>query len=278
MTPTPQRQVMLNGRLLPADAAHVSPLSDGFMFGCGVFETIRVAGGRPLFFAEHCARLAHGTRELGLATNAVAPSALRARCLELLSAERFTEGVLKIVVFADVAGPAELITLRELPYTAAHYARGFRLQTVRTDTRAHGLGGLKTLNYLANLHARRSAIAAGFDDALFVDPSGQVLETSAANIFAVRGGRIFTPPLASGILPGIVRALLLRAATAPQPEEADITAKFLHEADEVFVTNSLLGVMPASRIDSREYELRANPVMREFAAAYQRLVHADSAG
>jgi branched-subunit amino acid aminotransferase/4-amino-4-deoxychorismate lyase len=266
---------MLNGRLLAADAVLVSPLSDGFMFGCGVFETIRVASGRPLFFAAHCARLDHGTRELGFGRDVVVPSRLLAHCTELITTGRFTEGVLKIVVFADAAGPSELLTLRELPYTAAHYARGFSLRTAQTDTRAHGLGGLKTLNYLANLRARRAASAAGFDDALFVDPIGRVLETSTANIFAVRSGRVLTPPLACGILPGIVRALLLGTSDRSMVDETDISAEFLREADEVFVTNSLLGVMPVARINERKYDLGANSVTQQLAATYQRLVHAD---
>src|SRR4051812_33887441 len=103
--------VSLNGVLLDAASAAVSPLSDGFMYGLGLFETIKVLGGRPVFFREHVGRLRRGAAEIGL-SSAADEGELRARCDRVIRANAVTKGVLKIVVFQDLAGPGELISTR----------------------------------------------------------------------------------------------------------------------------------------------------------------------
>lgn len=270
--PSIPRRVMLNGRLLAAADARLSPFGDGFMFGCGVFETIKVVRGEPVFFAEHCARLAHGMQALGLGP---APSTeLRARCVAVIAANPTGGDVLKVVVFADAQGTGELILTRASRYTPADYERGFCVRTAPAGSRPHPLAGLKSLNGLAHRQARLAARAAGCDEALWIDPAGAVLEGAASNLFVVRAGHIATPPLASGILPGIVRSLLL-AQPALHGTEAPISAPDLMTADEVFLTNSLLGVMPVARIDGHDFDLRNNSVTRTFMAEYRGLEEAD---
>jgi branched-subunit amino acid aminotransferase/4-amino-4-deoxychorismate lyase len=265
---------MLNGRLLAADDASAASLGDGSASGRGVFETIKLVRGQPVFFTEHCSRLAHGASALGLLHPAT-PAELRARCAAVIAANPPADAVLKIVVFADAHGTHESILTRENRYTAAHYERGFRVMTLRGAASAPEFAGLKTLARAACRQALQAAQAAGCDEAVFIHPAGEALEGTVSNLFAVCSGRLVTPPLTAGILPGIVRAQLLQARDAPRIEEAPVPERLLREADEIFLTNSLLGVMPVARLDDRALELRRNPITRTFAARYAELEAVD---
>lgn len=245
-------QVLLNGELLPASQAKVSALSDGFLFGHGVFETVRTHQGRPLLFAAHHARLAASCATLGL--DAPAPAAeLADRVTRLLASVRMPAAAVKIVRYRELARTAELITARTLPYSAPDYLRGFRVQTFRQGGREGRLTGNKSLNYLENLLARQTAKAAGHDEALFVTPAGLVLEGSASSLFIVKDGHAHTPPLSLGILPGIARARVLRLIGPERAHETPVTLADLLAADEVFLTNSLMGVMPVSTLDAHKF-------------------------
>lgn len=279
MIPEPtHRQVMLNGRLLASGDASIPSFAAGSQAGDGVFETIKVLGGRPVFFTDHCARLVHGVRALGLGC-APKPAELRARCHEVLVANATLEGVLQVTVYAARPDASELIVTSGSRYSPADFARGFRLKTARSVPCNSHFVRLKTIRQRAVYQrARRAAQAAGGDEALLVDPAGIVLEGSVSNFFLVRHGRILTPALTSGILPGIVRAQLLLASGLPPIEESIVPEHFVGDTTEAFLTNSLLGVMPVAWIDGYKYDVGRNPVTRAVIAAYQRLEAADIAG
>lgn len=273
--------VLLDNTLLPPDAAHIPATSEGFLFGHGVFETIKVINSRPAFLAQHHARLTASARDLDL-PYATSLDDLRERILRLISANGLMNGSAKVVLFhsesdtnraADAVSSAtgELILTRANPYSPDTYTRGFRLRTVATSERVHTLSSHKTLNYLANLRAKRAALAAGFDEPLFVTtPAGVVIEGATTNLFAVRDGVVLTPPLSAGPLPGIARAEVLRLIGTDRSRESLLTADDLQHADELFVTNALLGVMPVARIDDRVLDLARAPVTQGLLAAYRR--------
>lgn len=263
------RLVMLNGRLLPAGDARISPLGDGFMYGLGLFETIRVLGGRLAFFPEHIDRLRHGAAELGLRA-ALSLHELRARCGQCIAANRLDDAALKLVVFQDADGPGELIVPRVAAYSPEQYARGFRLQAVHEAGCDPALVRHKTLNYLRCIQAKRAAERAGFDEALFVDANGALREGAISNIFVVKSGTVHTPSLAQGVLPGIARAAVLRLERGNIHEGPIATAQ-LFAADEVFVTNSLMGVMPVARVDQRSYDLAHSPCTRIISEKFRAL-------
>jgi len=263
-----QSHVLFNGRLLDAGEARISPLSDGFMFGLGVFETIKVLNGRPVFFSDHFERLRRSVGELGLAFTASADE-LRARCEQCVSANGLGEGSLKIVVFQDTDGPGELIVTREKTYLAEQYERGFALKAFPGGQREGKLFSLKTVNYLGNLQAKQAAVAAGCEEALFIDSAGLILEGATSNVFVVKGGEVLTPPLDGRILPGIARNRVLQLLK--NGRECTVAAKLLAGVDEVFVTNALLGVMPVAAVDQQRYDLNHNPVTKALMEAYRRL-------
>ena len=259
--------VLLNGRLAGAREASVSPLSDGFMQGRGLFETIKILRRQPVFFSDHAARLIRSAGRLGLPVPSTAET-LRDRCEHLIAANELDDGVLKIVLFQDVEETGELIVARRNPYLPDAYARGFKLTVVYVGQRP-GYPGLKTLNYLGNSEAKRAAQAAGFDEPVFADSAGIVLEGATTNVFAVRRGTVVTPELDRGILPGVARANVLRLAGGAPVREGPLTLAQLLEADEVFVTNAVLGVMPVAQIDRRAFRLAESPVTRAILQAYQ---------
>jgi branched-subunit amino acid aminotransferase/4-amino-4-deoxychorismate lyase len=251
-------QVLLDGELLPAAQARVSALADGFMFGHGVFETVRTRAGRPLHLAGHHARLTASCAALGL-TPPTPVEELATRIGRLLAAVRLPAAAVKIVRYQELNRCAELITARPLPYSATDYLRGFRLQTYRQGERDGRLTSHKSLNYLENLLAKKSAREAGFDEALFVTPTGRVLEGATSSLFIVKAGRALTPPLSAGILPGVMRAAVLELIGAERATEADLTLDDVRAANEVFLTNALLGVMPVCALDDHKYPAGSSP-------------------
>jgi branched-subunit amino acid aminotransferase/4-amino-4-deoxychorismate lyase len=265
--PASDPQVDLNGRLLRAAAAGISPLSEGFLYGRGLFETIKVAGGRPIFFAEHAERLRRGALALGLVVRS-GTAGLLARCLAVIAANRLEDGAVKLVAFQGLGGVDELILPRAVGPGPDAAARGFRLQTMAGAAQEGGFGPLKTLNYLRQIGAKRAAQAAGFDEPILFGADGALLEGATTNVFVVRSGRAATPALDGRVLPGIVRAKVLELGSAA---EGRVDANDLRAADEVFVTNSLVGVMPVAQVDERRYDLGRNPVTRAAIAALREL-------
>ncbi len=260
-------KVMLDGKLCSAHTARISPLHEGFLYGHGLFETIKVSAGRPAFLAAHHARLS--TSGLALDLPYKLPLAtLHERLLKVIAANDVTHGSAKVTLFNQGDTVGELITTREFAYSPETYARGFRLQTRPTGRRVSGLTSYKTLNYLENIRARRAALAASFDEALFIDTAGEVIEGAGTNLFIVNDGVALTPPLASGPLPGIARAQVLALLGFARAREAVITTAELLSASEVFVTNALLGVMPVSRIDTRDLPV-PQPFTSDLQSAYR---------
>lgn len=205
-----------------------------------------------MFFSAHHARLTKSCAELGLEAP-VPRTELADRVTRLLAAVRMPAAAVKIVRFRELNRTAELITARSLPYSAPDYLRGFRVMTFRQGERDGRLTGHKSLNYLENKLARESARAAGFDEALFVTPAGYVLEGAVSSLFIVKDGHAFTPPLAAGILPGVARARVLALIGAERAHERPVTLDEVLAADEVFITNALMGVMPVCTLDAHKF-------------------------
>ena len=261
-------QVLLDNLLLPADAARIPAMSEGFLYGHGVFETVKLCAGRPVFLADHHARLTASARALDLPYS-VDLATLDGRIHRLAAGNAVTDGSAKIVIFNNGAVTGELITTKSgVAYPAESYARGFSLKTVFSGERTGTLSGHKTLNYLANIRARRAAVADGFDEALFLTPGGIVVEGATSNLFIVSDGMAHTPSLAAGPLPGTTRARVLALLGPARASESLITHGELAYASEAFITNALLGIMPVSRLDDRVFDLDRAPVTRALMEAY----------
>jgi branched-chain amino acid aminotransferase len=190
---------------------------------------------------------------------------LRTLCEKVIASNALAAGSLKVVLFRDEGGVGEIVLARAGLYPKETYARGFRL-TVETVSGRSMLAAHKTLNYLENIAAKRRAVVKGCDEPIFADPTGVVLEGATTNVFIVKAGRVFTPQADGRILPGVARGRVLRLLGARAKEES-MTLSDLRAADEVFVTNALLGVMPVAQVDGANFDLTKNPVTRELMAA-----------
>lgn len=215
-------------------------LDDGFWFGRGVFETIRVHEA-PLFWEQHIHRLNAGLNALQ-----IRPPVDSAALLEQLNACGIRQCVLKLAVTPEnIVFQTRPIPTDDTP--------GYSLMPVdNLRSRNPLITGNKCLNYLDNHLARTQAAEQGYDDALFVDQDGTVSETCRANIFFYKDGILQTPDLSCGLLNGIIRQWVMERYPA---RTGVYTYDDLLAADSVFVTNSVIGVRPVTRIGGRECQV-----------------------
>lgn len=240
--------ICLNGEFIPAGEAAVSAVDQGVLYGAGLFETIRVAGKKPLLMDRHLGRLFASAGELGLeipfSQDQIGDMACR-------TAEKngLDSGGLRLTLTAGGAfsKPALFITARTLRYCHDHYRNGMRAEFATIKRNQYSpLTRHKTLNYYENILARREALAAGWDEAIFLNTSGHLVEGTVSNIFLVHRGKVVTPNPESGLLPGITRQRVIEVCSFIQVpvEERIVAPSELFRAEECFITNSLMGVMP----------------------------------
>ncbi len=265
----------LNGRLMPEEQARLSPLDRGFLYGDGLFETIKARNGRVEFLERHLRRMREGARSLGIPF----PEGLPIPSLieEVLERNRLLdEASVKICLSRGVhegplllyppSEPTLLILAR--PYTGPSpedWERGISVTLERSfhQNESSPLCRLKTLNFLPYLLARTRAREEGFDDAVLLNTRGEVCECTTSNLFFFRDGGLETPHPACGLLPGILREVVMEClASAGSPvRETRPGADVLEDCEEAFVTNSMLEILPVARIEGRE--LRARERTRE---------------
>lgn len=248
-------KVHLNGRLTDAAQAAVAVGDRGFTLGDGVFETIKVLGGRPLRLAAHWQRLAEGARLLRLPLPLDA-DALEAALAQVLAANGLDDAAVRLTVSRGPGQrgllppvpctPTVLLTAGPLP-PAPGPARAVIAREVRRNQHSP-LARCKALSYLDNVLARLEAEERGADEALLLNTDGRLAEASIANLFVVMAdGTIATPPVADGALPGVRRAELIGQVGAV---ERPLMPEDLDTAREAFLTNAL-GVRPLVAVDGR---------------------------
>jgi branched-chain amino acid aminotransferase len=258
------RIVILNGRVTPPDSAAISVYDRGFLYGDSVFETIRVYGGKPFAMAEHLARLERSADRvfisLPVSVDVVAAEIERGIGLsqETDSFVRvmLTRGTGPLGLDPDLAEKPNRVVLVEpfAPPNAEAHDRGIEAITVHAAraSDATPAAGAKVANYLTSLLAIREARRRGAVEAFIVDARGSVLEGTTSNVFLVKNGELITPP-EQGILAGITRAYVLRAADALGVATSlrEVRENELCEADEIFISSTLREIVPVVRLDGR---------------------------
>ncbi len=251
-------KLWLNGALLEADQARIDPADRGFALGDGLFETIRVASGKPVFWSAHCARLREGAALLGIAVP-YQDAALAQAIQDVLAANILAEAAIRLTVTrgpaargvlpAGAENPTVLITAAPMP-PALPPARAIVCAVTRRNE-VSPLSRIKSLNYLDSILARQEAARRGADEAILLNTAGRVAEASAANIFLIRGGGIFTPPVAEGALPGIMRAALIARHGVI---ETPLMVAELHAAEAIFLSNAL-SLRALASLDGTRFDL-----------------------
>ena len=244
----------LDGTLYPTSRVSFDVADRGLLLGDGVFDTSMVLGSRMVWREAHVARLVAAAASLGFAVEA----ATIATAIDAVLAQA-THATLRVTVTRG-AGPRGLAPPADAKPTILAAVTPFRAQALFSPLKLHETAirrndtspaaRVKSLAYLDGILASREALAAGCDDALFLDTQGRVACTSVGNVLALFGETLVTPPSADGTVPGIARKVLLDTCEdlGLEPIERALTRADLDRADEVLVTNSLRLVAPVVAI------------------------------
>lgn len=244
----------LNGSPFETTVAPFDLGDRGLTLGDGLFETIAVFGGQPVALVAHLDRLCAAAAEIRLPVD----RALAEREVFAIAGEG--DAVVRLTVtrgagarglaIPDAGRPSLLVSRSPFPHAA--FGHPIRLATVGVRRNPTSfLSRAKTLSYLDGVLAFDAAQAAGADDALMLNTQGRVASTAMANLFAVIDGRVVTPPVSEGVLPGIARAMVLDlcGGLGIAAEERPLEVRDLTAAAGVFATNSVRLVMPVTAVD-----------------------------
>lgn len=234
------------------------PITDrGFLYGDGLFETLRVHNSQPVWWDHHMERLERGAQLLKIPLPWPG-STMRAFANQLIERNAMPESVLRVSLSRgsgsrgyspkDANSPTVAMTLHPLPPPM----KTLRLATssIRIPTN-DPMMQIKTTNKLASIIARTEAEERGADEALLLNTDNYIAETAASNIFWLSKGAVCTPPLSDGALAGVARSVVLELCRARSiaTREVRITPEQLLETDGVFLTNSVAGIVPVSELD-----------------------------
>lgn len=256
--------LFLNGQKLSQDLALQYFYNRSFKYGDGLFESIRIYRGMPLFWNAHRTRLQRGMDLLHMAYDVDHFfNDLHRDIFRAIDAQDISNGRLRIHVFRSGAGtyrPATnsievLIEIAALKTDFFHKPQSVKLTDYRGMSLVKNhLSGLKTANALTYILASQHAQSEGWDDAILFS-GDQIAETSAANIFFFSQKKLYTPPLSSGCLAGVMREKILELAQSLKidVDERPIRWKVLLQADEIFLTNAIKGIMPVTQINAQPF-------------------------
>ena len=266
----------IDGELVPTSAARISPFDHGLLTGDGVFETLIVYEGRPFAVRRHLERLAVSCAGLGLDVPdpAVVHDALR----QVVMANGLRRARMRVTVTGGDSplgsergpdGPTVVVAggaLAEWPPTADVVVVPW------TRNEKGALAGLKTTSYGENVVALARAKEQGASEAIFANTLGQLCEGTGSNVFLGIGGRLVTPPLASGCLAGVTRALVIELTGAV---EEDLPLEALATADEAFLTSTTREVQAINAVDGRSLAAAPGALTEAAADAFARLLATD---
>jgi branched-chain amino acid aminotransferase len=257
--------IFLNDRFVRKEDAMVSVFDHGFLYGDGVYETLRAYGGRIFRLRQHLARLRRSASLIGLEIPIVEQD-LIAVLQEAMKRNNLTDAYLRITVSRGEGNigldprlcprpTVVVISLPLQPYPVELFNAGVSLAIVniRRNLAAALPPMIKSLNFLNNILAKQEASRVGAFDGLMLNAEGHITECTTSNMFFVKNQCVYTPSVACGILDGITREIVLSLAREQEfaTEEGCYLPETLLEADECFLTNTTMEIMPVQDIDKR---------------------------
>ncbi len=278
--------IFLNGKIIPDTDGSVSTGDRGFLYGDGIYETLRSYSGKPFKLPEHLERMRHSAKQLKILfeyTNADISEWIN----ELIEKNRSQDAYIRITLSRGTGGnrlqmddnidPTILIQVKPYtPYDKKLYAEGMYLviSSCRRST-SNPIYCHKSTNLLTSILLKEEAYKKSAHDEIILNTDGYVAECIVSNIFMVSGGSVITPSLDTNILPGITRRTVLGICkdNGISAREEHFAIERLVKADEVFITNSLMEIMPVSRIeDSKIGEKIPGKITQQLMNAYKRLI------
>ena len=281
-------KIYLNGQLVGKEQAVVSVFDHGLLYGDGVFEGIRVYGGKVFLLKDHIDRLYESAKAIRLEIP-ISPAAMIQATKDTVAANGITDGYVRLVVtrgagslgldIRRTSNPqiiiiADTITL----YPAEIYENGMHLITAST-IRNHPAAlpaRIKSLNYLNNILAKIEGTDAGTVEALMLNHKGEVAECTGDNIFILKNGVLKTPSTDAGILEGITRNAVLRLAREAgiPTHETTLIRHDLYVADEMFLTGTAAEVVPVVSLDGRKIgDGKPGPITRRLLELFHEFTH-----
>jgi aminodeoxychorismate lyase len=272
--------VFLNGQFLP-EAQAVVPVNDrGFLLGDGLFETMRVVGGKPFRFAQHLERMTRGADFLKIKPPFTAKE-LEKFAAQLIEQNKSSDAILRVTltrgpgergyIFNGDSKPTVVMTLHAAPPLENSIEWNLVTSSFHIPA-ADPLSSFKTTSKILHVMARAEAVEKGADEALLINTNGEVAETTSGNLFWIYDDKVCTVPTGRGVLPGITRAIVLEICQSLglQTNKRVIKPEALRNSDGIFVTQSALGIVPVSSFDG---ELVApSPLVDQIARAYHEML------
>jgi branched-chain amino acid aminotransferase len=256
-----EEKIHLNGVIVPRPRALISVFDHAFLYGYGLYETMRAYNGKIFLLERHIARMMKSAGIVRLAEKLAGLDLIKV-CKETLAANDLLEARIRLTVsngdsdtapWVDNPGaPTIVVTARPyMPFSVKKYEEGFKLGiTKEKRCRQSMVDTLKSVNHLASAMARMEAATNGMDEALLLNDGGYIAEGGGCNIFFIESAALVTPPLDSGILPGVTREVIVEMASGLgiSVKEVDIKPEGLERFDEAFVTNAMIEVMPVTAV------------------------------
>jgi branched-chain amino acid aminotransferase len=258
-------KIYIDGNFYPESEAKISVFDHGLLYGDGVFEGIRFYQGRVFRLEEHVARLWDSAKGIALEIP-MSASELTAATLETIRQNDLHDGYIRLLVTRGVGSlglspdscrrPSIIIIAATIAlYPAALYEKGLTMITCATRRTAPAALSprIKSLNYLNNVLAKIEAQQAGAAEGVMLNEQGYVAECTGDNLFILKGGRLYTPPINAGLLEGITRRVAFELAEKNGyiVQERDLTRYDVITADECFLTGTAAEIIPAVELDRR---------------------------
>jgi len=275
--------VFLNGKFVTEAKAQVSVFDRSFLYGDGLFETLRVVRGQPIAWRQHVRRLTAGAKFLRISIPFSA-TALYAFANELIKRNKLPDSLLRITLSRGVGlrgyspnganEPSMVMSLNPAPPINPESPPGWRLHVATPRLPADDrLSHYKTCNKLAQILARAEADAARADEALLCNTRGFVVEGASSNLFWIKNNQLCTPPITSGVLTGVTRELILQLAAKLDLRtlETTIRPNALRGVDGVFLSLSSIGVAEGISVNGKP--LKRSPLTRKIHGAYWQLLN-----
>jgi branched-chain amino acid aminotransferase group I len=257
--------IYLNGSLVPREKALISVNDHGFLYGYGLFESMRAYNGKIMLIDRHIRRLHEAAAVIGLEQK-IRDIDFEKTCNETVAANQLKSARVRLTVtdgdsaalpWVDKGGkPTVVVTaVPYTPYSEEKYKEGFKvgIASVRRMKQSP-FSSMKSINYLLNVVARIEAAEKGLDETIILNDEGYIAEGGGSNVFFVQEGKLITPSADSGIIPGVTREVVLELADrlGISVREGPVGIGAIKRCEEAFMTNAIIEVMPVTRVSDNE--------------------------
>ncbi len=260
------QKVYIDGKFISKDKAHISVFDHGLLYGDGVFEGIRTYGGLIFKLKEHIARLYQSAHAI-MMDLPISKDEMIEAVKKTLRENKMRDAYIRLIVTRGIGDlgldprkclkPTVIIITDKIKlYHQELYEKGLEIVTISTQRNIHQAVNpqIKSLNYLNNILAKIEAINAGVEEAIMLNSEGYVAECTGDNIFIIKDGALYTPPIHSGVLRGITRGAVIDIAYLKEvPVHEEVLTRYdLFNADECFLTGTAAEIIPVVSIDRRK--------------------------